>query len=216
MLKSNLYNLYDLYNLKIIVNRTFMNLSKLIQERQLEIDTAIKYQEKDTSRFLSNQISINESSISSSNIENIILNRNKDSNSIIYDNELALIFIKYGDLEYNLKLTSVIETYPPKYIMNNYDCMYIDTLYSCQYILDNPLELHFRYGDKWKSIICDNQLDLVLDNNSKYPEFQTLSEPKIIFKYDLQNKGLYCPRVEYQFSNSFWEEFKVYEQYLTY
>jgi hypothetical protein len=158
-----------------------MNLNKIIEERQLELDTALQYQEKDPSAFLCNQISVTESSISSPAIANIIDTRTKDTNSIIYDNDLSLIFIKYGDMEYQLRLTSVLESYPPIYIMNNCDSLYINALYYSQYILDSPLELHFRYGDKWKCITCDDQLELVVDNDSKYPEFQTLTGPKITF-----------------------------------
>jgi len=175
---------------------------------------------------LSNKVSslddITDDELSNSQkLRELISTRNKDDINTVYNNDIVEIYLKFNGEDIGLRLKDVSDTDPPIFTMDSLVDLKVDCEEEDKFELTEQIILCIRYEEITKFFSLGNIIEKTgKDNELDYPRYiapiSIYDELDITFDiyYDTIKNGLTHPVVKLYFTNSFWEEFKEYQQYL--
>ena len=174
-----------------------------------------------SNKLIDEEVNQDDQLSNSQKLRNLISTRNKDDISTVYNNDIAEIYLNFNGEDIGLHLKDVSDTDPPIFTLDSIVDFKIECDEEDKYELIQEIVLCIRYEETIKVFSLGNIIEkTVKDNRLAYPRY---SAPMAMYDeldvtldiyYDRVKNGLTHPIVNLYFSESFWEEFKEYPQYL--
>lgn len=174
------------------------------------------------SNKLSNVDDITDDELSNSQkLRQLISTRSKDDINTVYNNDIVEIYLKFNGEDVGLRLKDVSDTDPPIFTMDSLVDLKIECEEEDKFLLTEEIILCIRYEETTKFFSLGNIIEKTSkDNELNYPRYiapisiyEELDITLDIY-YDTIKNSLTHPIIKLYFTNSFWEEFKEYQQYL--